>query len=152
MLTSLIVLASIIGYVGIGAWHFGYIRGATDDEKNGWGTPLPFLAAVFWPFVMSALVFANIAVPLNKLGFKFQQNRLEKQKKRIAEQEKVRIELQEIENILEKEFIDLEHNELKLTEVKRKKVEKPPYKPFYPDHPYKKGERLGGGRPLPKKL
>lgn len=111
MLTFLLILVGIISYCGAGAWTFGYVRGAINDNQNGWASPLPSSAAIFWPFALFGIFLTKVMIPMQTLGHAFQQRKLKKQKIRIAEQEKLRIELAEAEKILEEEFEQLEEAE-----------------------------------------
>lgn len=113
MLTALIIILSVLGYIGVGAWTFGYVKGATED-KTGWCTPIPMLSAVFWPFsILLLLLSYAVIIPAQRMGFAWQQSKLNKKKQRIAMQEKVRVELKEAEKELEAQFKELEEAETK---------------------------------------
>jgi septal ring factor EnvC (AmiA/AmiB activator) len=106
-----------LGYIAAAAWTFGYVRGATNDE-SGFDTPTPLFSALAWPIT---LLVAMVIVPVQRAGFTFQQHKLEQKKKRIALQEKVRIELQEAEKALDAEFDILERQEQQVVDQEDQK-------------------------------
>lgn len=107
MITLLIVLLSLVGYAGIGAWTWGYIRGAVEDQ-SGWDTPVPLLAALFWPLILTGIVMKLLLVPLQSMGFALQQKQMLQKKQRIELQTKTRIELEEAQRELEDFDLELE--------------------------------------------
>lgn len=119
-MSILFLIALSIAYVSAGAWTFGYVRGAVNDQQNGWETPLPLFSAILWPLT---LLGAMVILPVQRAGFAFQQHKLEKRKQRIALQEKVRIEIQEAEKELEAQFEELaeELEQQDQKEIKKKK-------------------------------
>lgn len=125
-MATIVFILSIIAYIAAGAWTFGFIRAATNDP-DGWETPIPIVSAVFWPIVLVGAILKNIAAPAAALGFSFEKRRLEKQKKRIELQEKVRVELKKIEQenaeaekYLEEEWQALETHQR--SKMKRSKI------------------------------
>lgn len=115
MMTALIIILSIVAYVGLGSWAFGYVRGATNDKEKGWETPMPIMSAILWPFVVAIIGLSYVIAPAQQMGFAYQQAKLKKKKKRIALQDKIRIDLQQAdkeiaaaEKELEAEFRALE--------------------------------------------
>jgi len=110
MLIFLAILLSVIIYPAVGAWIFGYVRGALND-KTGWETPLPLFSAMFWPIALVAIILSHIVVPAQAMGLAFKEKKLTEKRKRIELQEKVRVELLEAEKEIERQFQELEELE-----------------------------------------
>jgi len=106
-MTVLFVLLGLVAYASVGAWTWGYTRGAVEDE-TGWETPVPLLAALFWPFILTGIAMKLLLVPLQSMGFKLQQRQMLQKKQRIELQTKTRIELEEAEKELEEFDLELE--------------------------------------------
>jgi hypothetical protein len=119
-MTALIIMLCGIAYVAAGAWAFGYVRGATNDQQNGWQTPMPLLSAIGWPLMIAVIGLSYVVVPAQQLGLAAQQRKLQKKQKRIAMQARIRVENQkadkeiaEAERELEAEFEQLEEKQVK---------------------------------------
>ena len=112
---ALLIITAILGYIGVGAWMFGYIRGTINDY-SGFDTPLPLFGAVAWP--ISLLIM--LAIPLQKMGLASQKKQVEKKKVRIELQKKARIELEQVEKELEEEFRLMEEAEQANEKTKQK--------------------------------
>jgi hypothetical protein len=110
MITTLLILLGLIGYASVGAWTWGYARGALEDE-TGWESPAPLMAGLFWPIILTAIIMKCILVPLQAMGFSLQQKQMIKKKQRIELQTKTRIELETAERELEKAYNELEEEE-----------------------------------------
>lgn len=111
-MTAILIILSMFAYAGVGAWIFGFVRAAVNDKENGWETPLPLFSSIFWPISLTIITLRSIMVPAEKMGYAFQRNQLEKKKKRIAQQEKIRIQLQEAEKEIEKICKEMDQEEL----------------------------------------
>lgn len=103
-------ILGILAYLGVAAWTFGYVRGATDDD-TGFETPIPTFASIFWPITLAIITVKAITIPLQSLGLAMQQKQVAKKKQRIELQQNTRIELEKIEKELEDEFLLLEEAE-----------------------------------------
>ena len=99
MITALIVIGCIIGYLGTVAGIFGYLRGLR-DEGDCYIDDLHFMGAIFFP--ITALIFAGLFVmrPFHWFGEWIRQRQSTKAKKRIEAQTKMRIELEKAERVL----------------------------------------------------
>jgi hypothetical protein len=113
-MTLLLVLLGLVGYAAVGAWTWGYTRGAVEDD-TGWETPVPLLAGLFWPFILTGIMLKLLLVPMQSMGFALQQKKMLQKKQRIELQTKTRIELEEAER-------ELEEFDLELEEAKKKKA------------------------------
>lgn len=122
MITALIIILSTCLYAWVGGWMFGYVRGVTNDSEKGWETPLPLMSGIFWPLALTIVVLRNIMTPAASLGYSFHKHQLAKKKKRIAQQEKIRIELKEAEKELEKIYQEMEQKEWADNEAPAKKM------------------------------
>ena len=135
-MTALIIIACVLGYMGVGAWAHGRVCHELGYGKIGWATePSPFFASIFWPILFVVYGIKQFTVPIRDLGYAYQGRQLAKQdkklaqkRKRIADQEKVRIELKKAEEILRQEErqaeleLEAQFRELDKEEVKHKQV------------------------------
>ncbi len=111
-MTPFLVILGLVAYAGVGAWTWGYTRGAVEDE-TGWVTPVPLLAGLFWPIIFTGIMMKRLLVPMQSMGFALQQKQMLRKKQRIELQTKTRIELEEAERELEEFDMELEKTERK---------------------------------------
>ncbi len=102
MIYLLLIPAAVL-YITMGAWTFGYAGQALDDP-NAHDTPMPVLAAIFWPIAITLIGLANIAKPACDAGAATHKRKIEKIKIRIEEERKLRIQMEEVEKELEEEM------------------------------------------------
>lgn len=109
-MTFLFILLCLASYASVGAWTWGYARGALEDS-TGWETPAPLMAALFWPFILTGILMKLMFVPLQAMGFSLQQKQMLKKKQRIELQKKTRIELEAAEREVEEIYNALDEEE-----------------------------------------
>jgi hypothetical protein len=117
-MTALFIVLFLAAYSCVGAWVWGYTKGAIED-KTGWDTPVPLLSALFWPFVLTGIIMKTMFVPLQAMGFALQQKQMLQKKQRIELQTKTRIELEEAEKELELFDEELEESTKKAKTARR---------------------------------
>lgn len=125
----LIFTICCIAYVLIFIPILGYVKDRDDYcyENRLPSSGAPELIALFWPITLLVVAAKPLAVWLYNIGSSFskstikkEQRKLEETKQRIAEQAKLRIELQQAEQELETQFQELEMQEEKNKETMRK--------------------------------
>ena len=115
MLTTLIVIALVIGYAMVGMFAGGYALAVNRaDETSFWDKPDDppiILCGVFWPLVVPLFLLlkmgkpcANIGARLHGLQVSLQEKREVVKLQKSIEQKKTRIELKKIEEELDEEL------------------------------------------------
>lgn len=127
MITALFILLGLVGYAAVGAWTWGYARGALED-KTGWETPAPLMAALFWPIILTGIMMKLILVPLQAMGYGLQQKQMIKKKQRIELQTKTRIELEAAEREMLEVYNEMEEEEKAIKKPKKRAVYQVPRK------------------------
>lgn len=113
---ALIVIGSVLAYIMVGAWTFGWhcakcageynIKYDCNREPSYYNDePPPYLAAMFWPiYLVFFILLSNTISFFVKSGEKRGKNSYKNRRLRIALEKKIRIEQQKIEEEAEDEI------------------------------------------------
>lgn len=104
MLTLAIVLASIIGYIAIGALVFGHLLGAYEHEDTVMGDdPGPLLSGLFWPVTLPFILMIPMLRAIKDFGIRQSGKKIQAKKFRVKIEERLRIEQKKLEEEAERE-------------------------------------------------
>lgn len=104
----LIVLASILSYLAVAGFVFGYTRALWHIGGNGWDEPGPFFAGMLWPVFV---LYASVSHFPNQVGYRVANHQIEKRRIRVEYQQKLRIELEQAERELEEQLMQDDDSE-----------------------------------------